>query len=519
MASALPDQLSQILEFPKGFDLLEDLIIDLGIMGKLSLQEEWPDVENDSFPQKKFKGQIPRHWGELNFGQHLDIRGGGQPPKSTFVGELREGYTRLYQIRDYGPNPVPTYVPSNLVTRRTVKGDLLIARYGASAKIFWAEEGAYNVALAKFIYPSEVLIPEFAYLLLKSSFFKSPVLSTTRVAVDGFNKNDLKNVHFPLPPLSEQKSIVTKVNSILNLSGSLKSAKLELSAQTIRFSNSAISGITSSQTSSDVQRNWGLIKQNWRVMADNQEQVGSLRTLILDLALKGLIAPNLKDDLSAGELVRESILAKRKKLVAIGKNSELAPFEVPKHWVWSTISEMCETQTGATPKPIESDDESIAIQYITAADMLKLRAVKNNFIPLEAAKRTGRIAPANSVLFVGIGATIGKCCLTENDSTFNQQIHAATPLKMDSEFLSLVLVSDYFQKLCKAKTNATAIPILNKSKWESFKIPIPPLAEQRLIVQVVTELFDLCGKLEDGLTEADMLLEKFAKSALFGASG
>ena len=400
MPSALPDQLSQILEFPKGLELLEDLIFDLGVMGKLSLQEEHPNEKNHSYPQNKLKGQIPNHWGELNFGQHLDIRGGGQPPKSTFIGDAKDGYTRLFQIRDYGPNPVPTYVPSGLVTRKSEKGDILIARYGASAKIFWAEEGAYNVALAKFIYPNEILSPEFAFLLLKSSLFRNPVVSTTRVAVDGFNKNDLKNVHFPLPPLLEQKNIVTKVNAILELIRNLKSAKLELIDQTIKFSNSAISQIANSQTSAEVKRNWDFIKDNWQLMVENREQVGSLRALILDLAIKGLIAPNVKNDLSANELVKESILAKKKKLTSNAEKNEHAPFEIPEHWAWSTISEMCETQTGATPKPMESDDKFNLIQYITAGDMLKLRAIKNNFIPLEAARRTGRIFAGIEVMSV-----------------------------------------------------------------------------------------------------------------------
>ena len=178
---------------------------------------------------------------------------------------------------------------------------------------------------------------------------------------------------------------------------------------------------------------------------------------------------------------------------------------------------MCDTQTGTTPKILNSDNDREKIQYVTAADMVKQRALENNFIPLDSARRSGRIASKDSVLFVGIGATIGKSCLIESSATFNQQIHAATPRNMSAKYLNMVLASGYFQKICRESTNATAIPILNKSKWERIGVPIPPLSEQIRIVKKVNELFDLCDQLESELKSRSEAAEKFARSVVNAA--
>ena len=98
---------------------------------------------------------LPNSWIWCCHNQIFDISGGSQPPKSQFSIRPKSGYIRLYQIRDYGENPVPVYIPIESATKRTAKGDILLARYGGSlGKVFIAEDGAYNVAMAKVIIKS-----------------------------------------------------------------------------------------------------------------------------------------------------------------------------------------------------------------------------------------------------------------------------------------------------------------------------------------------------------------------------
>ena len=161
---------------------------------------------------------LPASWCWLRHNQLFEVSGGSQPPKSHFIDHYKEGYIRLYQIRDYGSNPVPVYVPKDEISKTTRKGDILLARYGGSlGKVFWAEEGAYNVAMAKVIplYKSDSIYNEYIFLYYCSSIYQSTIIDHSRSAQAGFNKDDLADMLFPLPPFAEQARIVERYKSIV----------------------------------------------------------------------------------------------------------------------------------------------------------------------------------------------------------------------------------------------------------------------------------------------------------------
>ena len=155
--------------------------------------------------------EIPDSWAWVRHNDLFDISGGSQPPKSKFIEREKEGYIRLFQIRDYGPNPQPIYIPLSTASKISQKGDILLARYGASlGKVFFAEYGAYNVALAKVIplYESPLIFPKYIFLYYCSSIYQNEIVNRSRCAQAGFNKEDLNSLLFPLPPLAEQYRIV-----------------------------------------------------------------------------------------------------------------------------------------------------------------------------------------------------------------------------------------------------------------------------------------------------------------------
>ena len=157
--------------------------------------------------------EIPDSWVWIRHNDLFDISGGSQPPKSKFIEREKEGYIRLFQIRDYGSNPQPIYIPLSTASKISQKGDILLARYGASlGKVFYAEYGAYNVALAKVIplYESRLIFQKYIFLYYCSSIYQNEIVNRSRCAQAGFNKEDLNSLLFPLPPLAEQYRIVEK---------------------------------------------------------------------------------------------------------------------------------------------------------------------------------------------------------------------------------------------------------------------------------------------------------------------
>lgn len=67
-------------------------------------------------------------------------------------------------------------------------------------------------------------------------------------------------------------------------------------------------------------------------------------------------------------------------------------------------------------------------------------------------------------------------------------------------FLELVLNSPPITELARGKTTGGAAPRVNVSTVKAYPIPVPPVAEQQLIVARVRELMALCDRLKSTLT-------------------
>jgi len=247
-------------------------------------------------------------------------------------------------------------------------------------------------------------------------------------------------------------------------------------------------------------------------LAEAPEGITRLKELVLQLAVRGKLVPQDPDDEPASVLL-ERIAVEKARLVKEGKirkpkplppvSDDEVPFEVPEGWEWCRLCNVTETQTGTTPKKALAAQDGPTIPYLKPAHIGSMWADHSNRIARVAADNTGRIAPAGSTLFVGIGGSIGKCGLANVDVTFNQQVHAATPLLASPRFLLMSLASRDFQRRTAELTSSTAIPIINKSRWERIPIPLPPLDEQHRIVAKVDELMGLLDRLEAARTKRE----------------
>ena len=213
--------------------LAKSKILDLAIHGKLVPQDPTDEpasellkrinpkaeITCDNGHYQKLPFKIPKSWVWCGHNNILEISGGSQPAKNHFISVPKDNYIRLYQIRDYGDNPIPVYIPEELASKRTEKGDILLARYGGSlGKVFHAETGAYNVAMAKVIfkYPN-VIVRDFAYYYYLSDLYQGRLKEISRTAQAGFNSSDFNEMFFPLPPYEEQKRIVNAINKTFTI--------------------------------------------------------------------------------------------------------------------------------------------------------------------------------------------------------------------------------------------------------------------------------------------------------------
>jgi len=238
------------------------------------------------------------------------------------------------------------------------------------------------------------------------------------------------------------------------------------------------------------------------LFADAPDAVAKMRELVLEMAVQGrLSAPLPADDPVPAESKFRENAAALASLLGLRSPKEFLeetepPFDAPVHWRWVALADIGAAQTGTTPSKADHDAFNGDIPFIKPADILPGSInYSNESLTRQGAVNGSRLALSGSLLMVCIG-TIGKCNLIERECAFNQQINSLTPVAaVDSRYLLVAARSRSFQDAAWKKSSSTTIPILNKGKWLSIPVPLPPLAEQKRIVAKVDELMALCDRL------------------------
>ena len=109
----------------------------------------------------------------------------------------------------------------------------------------------------------------------------------------------------------------------------------------------------------------------------------------------------------------------------------------------------------------------------------------------ETGKNVARQLQKGSILICCIGS-IGKCAIIDKDGTANQQINALTPILSDSDYLLYAIGSGSFNNQLNRGSRATTVSIISKSKFDNCIVPLPPLAEQKRIVERLDKLLAVC---------------------------
>jgi len=221
--------------------------------------------------------------------------------------------------------------------------------------------------------------------------------------------------------------------------------------------------------------------EKFEQLADAPGSVANIRELVLNLAVQGRLSSAFPND-----GIVPSVLEFRERAAALANSlglrltkeavDETEPlFDIPSQWSWMALADIGAAQTGTTPSKADHDAFNGDIPFIKPADILP-NAINysNESLTRHGAESGSRLAPSGSLLMVCIG-TIGKCNLIERECAFNQQINALTPVAaVDSRYLLIVARSGYFQDAAWKKSSSTTIAILNKGKWLSIPVPIPP---------------------------------------------
>ena len=237
-----------------------------------------------------------------------------------------------------------------------------------------------------------------------------------------------------------------------------------------------------------------------------------LKNSILQMAVQGKLVPQDPNDEPASvllerirvekeQLIKEGKIKKEKNPSVIfrgadnlpyekvGKNEPVCiadevPFDIPESWEWVRLGNIGDWGSGATPNRTTPEYYNGNIPWLKTGDLNDnyITDIPETITELALAKTSVRLNPIGSVLIAMYGATIGKLGILKIPATTNQACCACVPFTdIYNEFLFYFLMS---QKVAFVKRGeGGAQPNISKEKIVSTLMPLPPVAEQKRIVE------------------------------------
>ena len=319
-------------------------------------------------------------------------------------------------------------------------------------KVLIADQDGYCTTEIMPITCKKGIMPEYLCHVLRSNYYVGYTTSLGYgVKMPRLGTNDALKSMIPVPPTSEQARIVSAIDRL----------------------SSAIDVLEVNQQ-------------------DALDIATRIKTQILDLALTGKLVPQNQDDEPAIELLRK---INSSFSPADNRHYANVPFEIPKSWCWTTLGRIGKWQSGATPSRMKKEYYGGDIPWLKTGDLNDgfIRNIPESITSLALQETSVKLNPAGSVLLAMYGATIGKLGILTTPATTNQACCACVSYNgVEQMYLFYFLLSHRSEFVNQGGGGAQ--PNISKDKIIETLIPIPPLNEQRRIVQAVRSIFSILDR-------------------------
>lgn len=440
---------------------------------KIKKTKPLPEISDD---EKPF--EIPESWEWVRFEDIFEIARGGSPrPIKQFLTQSHDGINWIKigdtEIGDkYIVSTKEKIIPKGLSKSRLVEvGDLLLTNSMSYGRPYILKtRGAIHDGWLVLSPYFEKINKEFFYYIISSPYVHNQFARTVSGAVvKNLNKDKVKKIFIPLPPLVEQYRIVARIEELQPDIDAYDKAQTELRTIEQRFPD-------------------------------------DMKKSLLQYAIEGKLVPQRKEEGTARDLLAE-IRAEKEKLIKekkIKKTKPLPeitddekPFDIPDSWEWVRLEEIGSVIGGGTPKTKIIEYWDGTIPWITPADMKFIgkyaKGGKRNISSLGLQKSSAQLMPKGTVLFSS-RAPIGYIAIADNDISTNQGFKSIVPFDMRcNEYIYYCLQARLND--IKHRASGTTFKEISGAEFGKTMIPFPPLAEQHRIVARIEELLPLCRQL------------------------
>ena len=331
------------------------------------------------------------------------------------------------------------------------------------------------------------LLNKYLFYYLMSPDFDAYANNTDNakgVAYPAINDDRLYKALLPIPPVAEQHRIVSAIDSV-----NMPLCEYGSKEETLRILNTSFPE--------------------------------NLKKSILQEAVQGKLVPQDPSDEPA-EALLERIRVEKQRLIKEGKvkkdkresvifrrdNSHYEkrgseevciddeiPFEIPESWAWARLSSFGVFSSGKTPSMSNPLFWNGNVPWVTSKDMKRPVITDSEMHISELAAATMQLYPAGTLLLVarsGILKRLLPLCKLGIDSTINQDIKAFSlyDIKL-SEWLFYGIKAFEPFILKELVKSVTTVESLKFDEFAAMLIPVPPLSEQRRIIDAIKTAMNL----------------------------
>lgn len=158
---------------------------------------------------------------------------------------------------------------------------------------------------------------------------------------------------------------------------------------------------------------------------------------------------------------------------------------VPREWRVAELSQIVDIVTCTTPSTNVKKFWGYGFPFIIPSDFSDNKyVIKTERTVTKDGAEIGRIIPKDSVLVVCI-ASVDEVAMSSEESITNQQINSIVcNIRSDLHYVYYAMSFD--KKRHKRWAGITTSPIIKKSLFEIFTLPLPPLQEQQKIAAILS---------------------------------
>lgn len=455
--------------------------------GKIKKEKPLPEITED---EKSF--EIPESWKWTRLGEISSLITKGTTPRGGNVSYLEDGIGFLRAENVAGLDKLDKtnlkYIDENThvgYLKRSIlqENDILITIAGTLGRTAIArkEDLPLNanqaVSIVRLVNSHSIELLYLIYALNSGGIQKYLTEQKKTTAIPNLTLEIIENCILPLPPLAEQKRIVAKIEELLPYIDRYEQA-------------------------------WSKLEQfNSRFPED-------MKKSLLQYAIQGKLVEQRSEE-GTGEELFAQIQAEKRRLIKAGKikkekplpeiTDDEKPFEIPESWKWVHLLDIIQGKpaNGFSPKGVSYPTEIRNLTLTaTTSGTFKDDAFKYVDISEEAASKYWLknndllVQRSNSRELVGTS-----CIYTGTDNAYiypdlMMRMHVLS--KVDIRYIDYVLKSPMTRNYYMASASGTSesMPKINQKTVSFTLVPLPPLAEQKRIVEKLEQLLPLCERLK-----------------------